>query len=114
MNPKEQECLGFFGYGNGYFSEESKRTVFGFCNQCAQQAECWRKHRVKAALAYPELQARFDYLFKLYGGNQVDYAGANVVKHMAKDNQAPADVTLMMDNMQLGIEDRLLEEENVC
>lgn len=73
MNPKTQECLGYYLYGAGHQAQEDNTLglVTGegaarphFCLSCPKRTECEDEHEKRVRRIAPEAAEEFDRLMK--------------------------------------------------
>lgn len=50
----KEQCIGYFGFGNGYHLTGVKGTE-GYCNTCPLAVQCWESHRARVRQLFPDL-----------------------------------------------------------
>lgn len=108
MEPRNQECYGLFGYGNGYYAREGKlsarlnhREIPAFCDRCPSKQSCWEEHRRRVKAAHPDEVAAFEKLVADHPGQ----GGAIAVRLLQAGTPDPA-MAGLLDNFKQGISDR--------
>lgn len=106
MNPRAQECLGHFGYGNGYLAPEGKAGEFsaaGYCGVCRLKTPCWEQMKESV----PEARQVFEDM-----GVEAALRGTTIsriaVEKAEAGNPDPY-IRRMLDNMQRGLDERYKE-----
>lgn len=104
MDPYKSECIGYYGYGNGYLAIEGKVGKFDgnmYCNICKSNKVCWDKLRERVDAEYPievvAFQAAID-----QGAN-----GGELAAKLAREGRPDPWMRDMMRNMQGGMDERV-------
>jgi hypothetical protein len=117
MNPNNQECFGYFGYGNGFFMREAKgravlvsspRVNVDFCSKCPKNQECWKDLVQTVEIARPDEVQAFHQAAICFVTLGVPEENAGQLVALALQQHGIPDPYLrrMMDNMAQGEQDR--------
>lgn len=108
MEPRNQDCLGLYGFGNGYYAREgrlnariSSGDVPAFCNRCPAQTACWEEHKRRVKEAQPEAVEQFEQLLAQNPGR----GGQVAIQLMQKGRPDPW-MAQMLQNFEQGAKAR--------
>ena len=104
MNPRDQDCFGYYLYGAGYYAREDntlsvitggKQVAQHFCRTCPVQTQCEAAHEQRLREAGGEAIEQFDRLMQeaqrrqippLFASFHFDKQGLNPFAASARDN----------------------------